>query len=162
MSRKRRQRSTSIRKRIEKKQREDEKQRRKAAKAAGTDEETMVVAEVPRASAAACAQALDDLGQRLHQSAIRGWTPADLRGEPAGLAWLGDALTEALETNTADDPLPFELSQAAQRHLLDRLGALEMAAPGLDLAWEPGFPDLARALSKAEEPPSEDEDEAEE
>lgn len=156
MSKKRRQRSTTIRKRIEKKQREDQKQRRKAAKQGGAGD--VVIAQVSRGAAAACARALGELGGRLAQGPIRGWTPDDLAGE-AGLGWLGDALHEAVEMQQ-DDPLSLELDASAQRNLLDRLGALEMAAPGLDLEWDPHFPELARAISKAEEPPSEEEEEA--
>jgi len=157
MGRKRRQRSTAIRKRIEKKQREDDRARRKAAKAGGADADAVLLATVPRADAQACAAAIQELGARLGSAPIRGWTEDDLSGD-SGLAWLGDALHEAVETQD-EDPLILEVNFAGQRGLLDRLTALETAAPGLDLEWEAGFPAVIRAISRAEEPPSEDEDE---
>lgn len=159
MGRKRRQRSTTIRKRIEKKRREDDKARRKAAKAGGADADAILLAEVPRAEAQACATAIQDLGARLSAAPIRGWTEDDLAGT-SGLAWLGDALYEAVETQD-DDPLVLEVSFTGQRDLLDKLTALETAAPGLELDWEAGFPTITRAISRAEEPPAEDEDEDE-
>ncbi len=158
---KRKQRSTAIRKRIEKKARETAKAARKAAKAAGGgDDGVLVVMSLGRAQAAACRDAITALEERLAGESLRGWTPADLDGD-FGLLWLRDLLTEALDgaaegssedAGDDDGELVIELLEQGKMPLLDRLGALEMAASGLRLEWEEaGFDPLVRALRDAEE-----------
>lgn len=159
MGRKRRQRSTAIRKRIEKKAREDEKARRRAMKA-GRRKDVVFEVYVPRESAEACSKAIGDLEQRLKAAPIRGWTTDDLSGE-GGLAWLGNTLKESLAAEPDSGSLMVEVLGEAKRALLDKLTAIEMAAPGLQLDWEAGFPILARALSHAQERPEEEEEEDE-
>jgi len=159
VSKKRRQRSTAIRKRIEKKQREEVKQAKKRAKrGGGADEDVLLRMEVARQSATACAAAITDLEERLAASPIRGWTANDLGGEH-GLAWLGSVIAEAAEAQPDEDPLRVGVWGEAKQPLLDRLSALEMAAPGLDLDWEAGFAKVAFALGRAEEPDEDEEDE---
>ena len=162
MGRKRRQRSTSIRKRIEKKQREDDKQRRKLAKRAGIDQDILLKMTVDRPLALACAAEISALGVRLAAGPIRGWTPSDLEGEDGngGLSWFGTLLQEAADSDESAE-LECQVPLNAQQPVLDRLSALEMAAPGLDVDWEVGFARVARSLSHAEEPPPPEEDEEE-
>jgi hypothetical protein len=159
LSRKRRQRSTTIRKRIEKKQREVEKARRKEMKAAGgrlADVEVRII--VDRGSAEACAAALEDLGQRLAAEPIRGWTPADLGGD-FGLAWLAERIREAMAEHE-EGPLHVDILEGAKSPVLDKLSGLEIAAPGLKIDWESGFVELFQAVGRAEEiPPPEPEPE---
>src|SRR5688572_28656678 len=92
---KRRQRSTTIRKRIEKKQREEDRQRRKAQKGSGGSEDDILILTLPRESAESCSTALAALDKRLEAGSIRGWTTADLR-EQHGLAYLGGLLAASL------------------------------------------------------------------
>lgn len=158
MGRKRRQRSTAIRKRIEKKQREAEKQARREAKRSGRDREIMLTMTVDAQVATACATALQDLDSRLASGPIRGWSQNDFSGDN-GLTWFAGALQEAGEGKQGATEL--EVDRAAQQELLNQLNALEMAASGLDLDWEVGFLQLARSLSHAEEPPPPEEDEDE-
>ncbi|MCW8139764.1 MAG: hypothetical protein KIT58_12775 [Planctomycetota bacterium] len=159
---KRKQRSTAIRKRIEKKQREEQRAKRKAQKASGAGGgDTLVFFKLPRARVVACHAALVDLEARLAQGSLRGWSPSDLQGEH-GLAWFGRVLGEALEGSEAD-PLTVEFLEQAKHPLLERMGALELAASGLRVPWdEAGFDDLLRALSQAEEVSEEEEEEEEE
>lgn len=157
---KRKQRSTAIRKRIEKKQREQQKADRKAQKAAagsGDDEDRLVAFTLPRERVEACRAQLVALEERLAQGSLRGWTTSDLEGEH-GLAWLARVLGEALEASDGD-PVSVELFDGARQALLERMGALELAASGLKLEWdEAGFDELLRALNQAEEPSPPDED----
>lgn len=156
---KRKQRSTAIRKRIEKKQREQQKANRKAQKAsAGAgDEDRLIVFTLPRERLQACHTQLSGLEDRLAQGSLRGWTTNDLQGEH-GLAWFGRVLGEALDSSDAD-PVSVELFEAARQPLLERMGSLELAASGLKVEWdEAGFNELLRALSQAEEPVEPDED----
>lgn len=155
---KRKQRSTAIRKRIEKKQREQQKANKKAQKAAGGGgADALVAFTLPRARLQACHAQLTALEERLAQGSMRGWTTSDLEGEH-GLAWFGRVIGEALDTSEGD-PVTVELFEAAKQPLLDRMGALELAASGLKLEWdEAGFNDLLRALSQAEELEEPDED----
>lgn len=157
MGRKRRQRSTTIRKRIEKKQREEARARKREAKRSGKDNEIQVLMVVDRSAAVTSADILKDLNGRLAQAPIRGWTPHDLAGDQ-GLAWLADTMQEAGQDGS--DPLRIELSEKSKRELGDKLTQLEMAAPGLGIEWDEGFPQLMRAISQAEEIiEEEDEDE---
>lgn len=158
MGRKRRQRSTAIRKRIEKKQREAEKQARREAKRSGRDSEIMLTMTVDAKIATDCATALQDLDTRLASGPIRGWSQNDFSGDN-GLTWFAGALKEAGEGKSGATEL--EVDRAAQQELLNQLNALEMAASGLDLDWEVGFLQLARSLSHAEEPPPPEEEEDE-
>ncbi|MGE0708912.1 MAG: hypothetical protein AB7N76_22715 [Planctomycetota bacterium] len=151
MSRKRRQRSTTIRKRIEKQQREKDRQAKRSAKHSGQDDEVLLTMTVARGVAEACAAALADLDERLNEGPIRGWTADDLAGDH-GVSWFGAALDEAAQSVDAGD-CTLEVERSAKQPLLDKLNALEMAAPGLGLDWEVGFQELSRALSHAEEPP---------
>lgn len=155
---KRKQRSTAIRKRIEKKQREQQKANKKAQKAAaGSDADALVAFTLPRGRLQACHAELTALEDRLAQGSLRGWTPNDLQGEH-GLAWFGRVIGESLDAGD-QDPVTVELFEAAKQPLLDRMGSLEIAASGLKLQWdEAGFNDLLRALSQAEEPEEPDED----
>lgn len=156
---KRKQRSTAIRKRIEKKQREEERAKKRATKAAGKGGDALLAFSLPRDRVEACRAALVDLEQRLAQGSMRGWTTADLQGEH-GLAWLGRVLAEAL--GASDDPVRVEVLEQSKHPLLDRLSTLELAASGLKLAWdEAGFDQLVRALNQATEV-GEDEPEEEE
>ncbi|MCO5171327.1 MAG: hypothetical protein M9894_33920 [Planctomycetes bacterium] len=160
---KRKQRSTAIRKRIEKKQREEQRAKRKAQKAAGagSGEDNLLFFRLPRERVAACHAALADLEARLAQGNLRGWSPSDLQGD-YGLAWFGRVLGESLESSEAD-PLRVEFFEQARHPLLERMAALELAASGLKLPWdEAGFDDLLRALNQAEEVVEEEEEEEEE
>jgi hypothetical protein len=164
---KRRQRSTQIRKRIEKKQREESKAKRRAAKnagAGGSGEELLLSFRLPRERIAACHSALQDLEARLSRESLRGWSTSDLQGEH-GLSWFTSVLAEALE-GSPQDPLTVEFLEPAKHPLLERLGALELAASGLKVSWdEAGFDELVRAVSQAsevaEEEPEEEEPAAE-
>lgn len=160
---KRRQRSTAIRKRIEKRAREESKAKRKAERAGGgKDGGTLVRTSLDRAQTDACCVALEDLTARLQRETIRGWSRADVEGEH-NLGWLGQLLREALDADPEADPVTIELFDEAKPRLLDRLGALELAAPGLRVAWdEAGFNDLIRALNSAEEAGDEEPEQAEE
>lgn len=159
---KRRQRSTAIRKRIEKRAREESKAKRKAERAGGGKEGgTLVVTSLERAKTEACCVALEDLTARLQRESIRGWSKADVEGDQ-NLGWLGSLLREALDADADADPVTIEFFDENKPKLLDRLGALELAASGLRVAWdEAGFNELIRALHSAEEAP-EEEPEAEE
>ena len=161
MSRKRRQRSTAIRKRIEKKQREDKKAAIRAGKRSGKEDETSLTMRVDREVAAACAAEIRALAVRLaaaEQGQIRGWTTLDLGPEGRGLSWLGEALAAAIE-GAEGSMVELQVMRVAQGTLLDKLNAIELAASGLDLDWEVGFLALSRAISHAEEPPEVEEDE---
>lgn len=154
---KRRQRSTAIRKRIEKRAREESKAKRKAERAGGGKEGgTLVVTTLERAKTDACCVALEDLTARLQRESIRGWSKADVEGDQ-NLGWLGALLREALDADPEADPVSIEFFDENKAKLLDRLGALELAASGLRVAWdEAGFNDLVRALHSAEEAPEEE------
>jgi hypothetical protein len=156
MGRKRRQRSTAIRKRIEKQQREKDRQARRAAKRAGKEDETVLIMTIDAGVAAACSVALTELGKRLEAGPIRGWSSDDVSGRH-GLTWLAGALQEAGGGDERE--LVLEVARVAKEKLLDQLNGLEMAAPGLNVDWDVGFLDLSRALSQAEEPPPPEEDE---
>lgn len=159
---KRKQRSTAIRKRIEKKQREQQKANKKALKAAGGgDSDALVAFTLPRERVEACRSELAALVERLAQGSLRGWTTSDLEGDH-GLAWFGRAMGESLADSDAD-PVTVVIPEQAKQPLLDRMGSLELAASGLKLEWdEAGFNDLLRALSQAEEPEESDDDDASE
>lgn len=147
---KRRQRSTAIRKRIEKRAREEQKAKKKAEKAAGGRSDALLLARVPRAKAEACAAALADLEARLAKEPLRGWTRADLEGD-FGLQWLGALLAEALAASDGD-PLPVEFLEEGRSPVLERLGVLELAAPGLRVNWdEAGFQEVMRGISTAQD-----------
>ncbi|MCA8922469.1 MAG: hypothetical protein KDD82_11710 [Planctomycetes bacterium] len=156
MSRKRRQRSTAIRKRIEKKQREDLKKKRKEEKGSDKERDEMVRAVIPRAAAQAFSSGILDLSSRLEAGPIRGWTNHDLEGDP-GLEWLAEHVTARLEDPA--DPVEVYLLARAKGDMLDKLGSMEMAASGLGLDWESGFGVFTRALGQAEEWIDEEEDE---
>jgi len=162
MSRKRRQRSTAIRKRIEKKQREKEKLAKKLAKREGGPEEDIrLETTVPRGAAMACAASIAELRQRLEGGPVRGWTADEIEAD-RDLSWFERHLTATLDENPGADPLPLEITEAARRHLLDRFSALEMAAPGLDVDWEGGrYVEVSKSLGQAEEPPPPPEEEEE-
>ena len=163
MSRKRRQRSTAIRKRIEKKQREDKKAAIRAGKRSGKEDETPLTMRVDREVAAACAAEIRALAGRLaaaEQGQIRGWTTHDLGPDGRGLSWLADALATACEGDTGS-MVELAVLRVAQGTLLDKLNAIELAASGLGLDWDVGFLALSRAISHAEEPPEVEEDEDE-
>jgi hypothetical protein len=154
---KRKQRSTQIRKRIEKKQREENKARRKEARAGGGGDD-MVAFSLPRERAASCAKALADLGLRLSRQSLRGWTTADLEGEN-GLAWLMKQLAAAATSGGGDD-VRVEIPEAAKHAILDRMSSFELASSGLQVAWEEaGFDELVRAIHSAN---AEDEDDVDE
>jgi hypothetical protein len=158
---KRKQRSTAIRKRIEKKQREEQRAKKKATKAAAGQggDDVLVEFTLGREQVVACHAALTDLEKRLGQGSMRGWTPADLQG-PHGLAAFARALGEAMQGD--DDPVQVEVLEQAKGPLLDKLSALELAASGLKVAWdEAGFDQLVRALNQATEVEEEDEEEEE-
>lgn len=160
---KRKQRSTAIRKRIEKKQREEQRAKKKATKAAAGQggDDTLLVFTLGRDQVAACHAALTDLEKRLAQGSMRGWTPADLQGE-RGLSWFSRQLGDALAQSGDADPVQVEVFEQSKSPLLDKLSALELAASGLKVAWdESGFDQLVRALNQATEV-EEDEDEDEE
>ena len=156
MGRKRRQRSTTIRKRIEKKQREEARARKRDAKRSGKDQETMVLLVADRGAALTTSDALQDLNTRLGEAPIRGWTPHDLGGDQ-GLNWLAGAMKEA--SADGSDPLRVEMSERAKREIGDKLTQLEMAAPGLQIDWDESFNHLVRAVSQAEIIPEEEEEE---
>lgn len=146
---KRRQRSTQIRKRIEKKQREEDKVRKREAKGQAKDDEVVLRMLVARDAAEAALGQLRDLESRLAGGPIRGWTPEDLGGEH-GLSTLADLVGAALDRQT-DERLVVELTVAARGPLLERLAALEIAASGLKVEWEAGLPEITQALSQAKE-----------
>ncbi|MBL4850086.1 MAG: hypothetical protein JKY65_31545 [Planctomycetes bacterium] len=163
MSKNRRQRSTMIRKRIEKKRREDKKAAIRAGRRLGKDDEMMLTFRVDREVATKTAAELKSLGERLTAGPIRGWTTGDIGPdangpENSGLLWLAGALTTAAAEDE-DSELELGVLRAAQSGLLDKLNALEMAASGLGLDWDAGFLPLSRSISHAEEPPPEEEDE---
>lgn len=157
---KRKQRSTAIRKRIEKRAREEQKAKKKAEKAAGGRSDALLLARVPRAMAEACAAALADLEARLAKEPLRGWTRADLEGD-FGLQWLGALLSEALGASDGD-PLPVEFLDEGRGPVLERLGVLELAAPGLRVNWdEAGFQEVMRGITTAQDVEVEAEEEEE-
>lgn len=159
---KRKQRSTQIRKRIEKKQREEQKKAKRRERSSGADasgEELLLTFQLPRDRLAACQAALADLEARLSRESLRGWGAADLKGEH-GLSYLTSLLAEALQGG--GDPVVVELPETAKHPLLERLGALELAATGLKVSWdEAGFDQLLRALSQATEVGEDEEEEPE-
>lgn len=163
---KRKQRSTQIRKRIEKKQREQEKAKKRAAKASGADGANQILlgVQLPRERVEACHAALADLEARLTRESVRGWTASDLQGEH-GLSWFKTVLAETMEGSAEGPRVQLQFFEGAKSPLLERLGALEIAASGLRVQWdEAGFDELVRAVSQAEEladDEDEDEDEAE-
>lgn len=147
---KRRQRSTAIRKRIEKRAREENRAKKKAEKAAGGRSDSLLAARLPRATVEACAAALADLEARLAKEPVRGWTRADLEGD-FGLQWLGALLGEALAASDGD-PLNVEFLEEGRGPVLERLGVLELAAPGLRVSWdEAGFQEVMRGISTAQD-----------
>lgn len=155
---KRRQRSTQIRKRIEKKQREEDKARKREAKSQERDQDLVLRMTVAREPAEAVLGQIRDLEGRLAEGPIRGWTPDDLGGEH-GLTMMADMIGAALDRQS-DERLVVELTVGARAPLLERLSALEMAAPGLKVDWEAGFDAVVQALGHAtEELPQEDEPE---
>ncbi|MEZ6188542.1 MAG: hypothetical protein R3F62_26515 [Planctomycetota bacterium] len=156
MSRKRRQRSTAIRKRIEKKQREDEKRRRKEEKGSDKERDELLRAMIPRRAAEAFSGGILDLAQRLQEGPIRGWTVDDLDGDP-GLEWLAEHVRDRLQDPS--DLVEVHLLARAKGDLLDKLSSMEMAASGLGLDWESGFGVFARTLGQAEELVEEEEEE---
>lgn len=163
---KRRQKSTQIRKRIEKKQREEDRARKREQKGMHQDADLVLRMVVDRAAAEAALGQLRDLESRLASGPIRGWTTADLQSEN-GLSELADLVGAALDRQAPapegkEDRLVVELTVAARAPLLERLSALEMAAPGLKVEWESGLADVTRALGQAtEEVPEEPEPEGE-
>jgi hypothetical protein len=155
---KRRQRSTQIRKRIEKKQREEDKARKREAKGKEQDADLVLRMIVARDPAEAVLGQIRGLEERLAEGPIRGWTPDDLAGEH-GLTMMADMIGTAIDRQT-DEKLVVELTVGARGPLLERLSALEMAAPGLRVDWEAGFDAVMQALGKAtEELPQEEEPE---
>lgn len=158
MSKNRRQRSTAIRKRIEKKRREDKKAAIRAGRREGKDDLTVLTVRVDRDVATQTAAEIRALEKRLGEGPIRGWTPADLGDEKTGLGWLAGLMEESLAQSSGGE-LELGVLRAAQGGLLDKLNALEMAASGLSLDWDAGFLALSRAISHAEEPPPEEDEE---
>lgn len=163
MSKNRRQRSTAIRKRIEKKRREDKKAAIRAGRRLGKDDEVVLNLTVARDVAVGTAAEIKSLGTRLAEGPVRGWTTEDLGDENTGLglAWLAQALQDAAG-ESEDSELELGVLRAAQGGLLDKLNALEMAASGLGVDWDVGFLALSRGINHAEEPPPEEEEEEEE
>lgn len=159
MSKNRRQRSTAIRKRIEKKRREDKKAALRAGRRDGKDDETVLTVRVDREIATQTAAEIRALEKRLGEGPIRGWTPADLGDAKSGLGWLAGLMEAALAEGSGE--LELGVLRAAQGGLLDKLNALEMAASGLSVDWDAGFLPLSRAISHAEEPPPEEDEEDE-
>jgi hypothetical protein len=158
MSKNRRQRSTAIRKRIEKKRREDKKAAIRAGRRAGKDDETVLTVRLDRNVAVQTAAEIRALEKRLAEGPIRGWTPSDLGDEKTGLGWLA-GIMEAGSAESSANELELGVLRRAQSGLLDKLNALEMACSGLSLDWDVGFLALSRAISHAEEPPPEEEEE---
>lgn len=146
---KRRQRSTQIRKRIEKKQREEDKARKRQAKSQERDQDLVLRMIVARGPAEQVLGQIRDLEGRLAEGPIRGWTPDDLGGEH-GLSMMADMIGAALDRQQ-DERLVVELTLGARGPLLERLSALEMAAPGLKVDWEAGFDPVVQALGHATE-----------
>ncbi len=145
MSRKRRQRSTMIRKRVEKKQREQAKARRRQLKGKKGDLGGQMQMMLTRTSAEAALATLNDLERRLHQGAIRGWTTHDLNND-WGQVWLANLLDESLGEST-EARLTVEFPEAAKGPLSDQLGTLEVAAAGLEVDWDTGLNEIAQAVA---------------
>jgi hypothetical protein len=163
MSRKRRQRSTAIRKRVEKKQREEAKAAKRKAKAARAAGELGGVMQmyVMRAAADGAIAQITALEQRLaSEGSIRGWSVDDLE-EDWGLSWLNKLLSEAVE-GPGGARLEIEFPEVAKDPLCDRLSVLDRAAPGLGLEWETGLDAVSDAVRNSillVEEEEEDEDE---
>ena len=151
MSKKRRQRSTKIRKRIEKKQREVSKAAKKEAKNAGKPEdyEELLRCEIPRDAAISVVQQISGLAYRLSEEPIRGWTPDDLDAE-FGLSYLLAMLSEELEIQVDEDPLTLDFLAESKRPLLDQMTKLELAASSLEVDWDTGLQPVLQALNGAE------------
>jgi len=131
VSRKRRQRSTARKARIAKYLREQKRKGKRSDGGEGGDAERLWRFVVSTPSARGCSHALLDLQRRLALTPIRGWTENDLAGEH-GLSWFATALTEGpMDEREVVVDLPY----LAKQDLLDRFGALEVAADGLDLDW---------------------------
>jgi len=158
MSKNRRQRSTAIRKRIEKKRREDKKAAIRAGRREGKDDETVLTVRLDRDVATNTAAEIRALEKRLNEGPIRGWTPADLGDEKSGLGWLAGVMETACSEDSGSE-LELGVPRVAQGGLLDKLNALEMACSGLSLDWDVGFLSLSRSISHAEEPPPEEDEE---
>ena len=148
MSRKRRQRSTAIRKRVEKKQREDAKTRKRLAKLKKGGLDGLMLTSISRHAAEAAVAALTDLETRLKEAPIRGWTEHDLADE-YGLSWLNGFLQEVLAANPNAN-LAIEYPEAAKGPMSDKMGTLEVAAPGLKVDWDAGLHEVAQAFASAE------------
>jgi hypothetical protein len=146
MSRKRRQRSTTIRKRVEKKQREEAKARKRMLKSKKGELGGEMQFAVSRAAAEAALDSLNDLERRLNQGPIRGWTTHDLNNE-WGHVWLANLIDEAL--GDTSNPLTVIIPEVAKGPLSDQLGTLEVAAIGLDVAWDKGLHEVAQAVASA-------------
>ncbi|RMG08487.1 MAG: hypothetical protein D6731_21790 [Planctomycetota bacterium] len=160
MSRKRRQRSTAIRKRVEKKQREQAKAAKRKAKAARAAGELggIVRMRLRRAAASGAVAQIAAFEERLSEKgAIRGWSLDDL-AQDWGLSWLRALLEEALRADPGD-LLEVELPEVAKTELTDRLSVLDPAAPGLGIEWDEGLAEVAAAVRTAELLVEEDEEE---
>jgi hypothetical protein len=160
MSRKRRQRSTKIRKRAEKKQREDAKAKKRQAKLAGDGAIGLLRMNVPRTVATSCVAALTDLETRITAAPIRGWSIDDL-SQTHGLSWLRGCLAEALE-GPDGEVLTIEYPEDAKGPIWDQLDALDRVASGLGVAWEDGFPEVRTCIGDSVEVPPEIDEEDEE
>lgn len=162
MSRKRRQRSTKIRKRAEKKQREEAKAKKRKDKLnRGDGVVGLLSMDVSTDAATTCIAALSDLETRLASAPIRGWSIEDLQNG-YGLSWLTKVLSEAIAGDSDADPLHIEYPEDAKGPIWDQLEALDRAAPGLSVTWDESFDELSTAISDSLEVPEDEPEEDEE